>query len=283
MPPTTRIDISGDIGNNSWYTSDVMVTLTAMDDEGGSGVKETEYSFDDTNWEIYSPPFLISSEGTPTVYYRSIDNANNIEETGSVIINIDKTPPVVMINIPEYEGEYLLNEYVLASWSANDQLSGIASAEGTVPTGEAINTATVGPKPFSVVAIDNAGNQLIESVTYYVKYVYSGILQPINPEGMSIFKLNSTIPVKFRLQDSNGAFVATAIARIYLAKISDDVTGAEIEAESTREATIGNLFRYGDDEQYIFNLGTKYLSVGTWQIRISLDDGSSKYVNISLR
>lgn len=118
----------------------------------------------------------------------------------------------------------------------------------------------------------------------YELYVYSSILPPINADGSSIFKLGSTVPVKFQLWNVEGNFVRDAVARIYVAKISDNIIGTEMEAESTSAATTGNLFRYDSiDNQYIFNLGTKDLSTGTWQIRIELDDGTSKYVNISLK
>jgi hypothetical protein len=67
-------------------------------------------------------------------------------------------------------------------------------------------------------------------------------------------------------------------------KISNGILGDEMEAISTAAATTGNLFRYDStSNQYIFNLATKPLSKGTWQIRIELDDGTNKYVNISLR
>ena len=92
------------------------------------------------------------------------------------------------------------------------------------------------------------------------------------------------MPVKFRLTDANGSPVTGAVARIYVAKISEGIAGTEMEANSTSAATTGNLFRYDSTaNQYIFNLGTKSLSTGTWQIRIELDDGTSKYVTIGLK
>jgi hypothetical protein len=118
----------------------------------------------------------------------------------------------------------------------------------------------------------------------YQLYVFSGFLQPINTDGSSIFKLGSTVPVKFQLKDVQGSFVTNAVAKIYVAKISNNVIGSEIEAVSTAAATSGNTFRYeSSTNQYIFNLSTKNLSAGTWQIRILLGDGTSQYVVISLR
>lgn len=115
-------------------------------------------------------------------------------------------------------------------------------------------------------------------------YSFGGFLQPINTDGSSIFKLGSTIPVKFQLKDPQGNYFTTAIAKIYTAKIADGVTGTEVEAVSTSAATTGNLFRYDStSNQYIFNLSTKSLSKGTWQIKVILDDGTQKTVIISLK
>lgn len=85
--------------------------------------------------------------------------------------------------------------------------------------------------------------------------------------------------MKFQLRDEGGNNITTASASIYLT----NVTSAEINGTSSGKSNEGNLFRYDTTEnQYIFNLATKPLSAGTWQIRIELDDGTSKYVNIGL-
>jgi hypothetical protein len=87
--------------------------------------------------------------------------------TATLNVNIDKTPPSVTINIPVNCAHYILNENVIADWSAIDSLSGIATQSGTVPTGSAIDTATSGLKQFIVIATDNAGieNQKTNSYT----------------------------------------------------------------------------------------------------------------------
>jgi hypothetical protein len=197
-------------------------------------------------------------------------------------INIDKTSPEITINKPA--SEYILKQTIIADWLTSDVLSDIYSEIGTVPDGGAIETSSVGTKTFTVEAVDYAGNSATKTVTYHVGYTYDGIRQPINADGSSVFKLGSTIPVKFQLMDANGNFVTGATAKIYMAKISGTITGSELEATSTSAATTGNLFRYDiTGNQYIFNLGTKTLSTGTWQIRIELDDGTSKYVTIGLK
>lgn len=115
-------------------------------------------------------------------------------------------------------------------------------------------------------------------------FSWSGVLQPINADNTSIFKLGNTIPVKFQLTGAcsgDGGLVA----RIFLAQISNSVIGTELEASSTSAADSGNTFRYdAGADQYIFNLATKPLAVGTWQIRIDLGDGVlDRVVEVSLR
>jgi hypothetical protein len=120
-----------------------------------------------------------------------------------------------------------------------------------------IHTALAGSKVFLVTACDNAGNETAELVAYDVRYGCSGILQPINADGSSIFKLARTVPVKFRLTDATGAYMGGTVARIYVARIGSDVVGDEAEAVSTAAATEGNLFRYDSAvSQYVFNLGS---------------------------
>ena len=115
------------------------------------------------------------------------------------------------------------------------------------------------------------------------------MLQPINNDDSSIFKIGSTIPVKFQLKDYSGNYITNAEVRISVLKLTSEVWGDEVEAVSTSAATTGNLFRYDyTANQYIFNLATKPLSKGTWMIRLyAYAGGSISYmldeVEISLR
>ncbi|MBU4580661.1 carboxypeptidase-like regulatory domain-containing protein, partial [Patescibacteria group bacterium] len=283
IPPVTTATFSGTLGDNNWYVSDVEVNLTAADNEDGAGVNFTEYSFDNATWNTYIIPFSITSEGIATVFYRSTDYADNIESVKNQTIKIDKTIPEIIITTPANGTSYILNQSVIADWSAIDSISRIASITATVSNGTAIDTATIGTKNFSVNATDNAGNQANKIVDYNVVYNYSGVLPPIK-DSKDVFKLGSAIPVKFQLRDANGNNIFTAIARIYLANIVDGIIGKEINGTSSGKANTGNLFRYAAaDNQYIFNLASKPLIKGTWQIRIELDDGTSKYAALVLK
>jgi hypothetical protein len=139
----------------------------------------------------------------------------------------------------------------------------------------------VGTTSVTCSAQDVAGNVGVAVFPVTVAYGWSGFLQPINNDGTSIFKLGSTVPVKFRLTGA-AAGVTDAVAHLTVAKITNNVQGVEVEAVSTSAATEGNLFRYSDG-LYIFNLATRGLTAGTWLLRADLHDGTSRTVKISLR
>ncbi|HTY39677.1 MAG TPA: hypothetical protein VMC43_01120, partial [Candidatus Paceibacterota bacterium] len=94
IPPMSTVNISGTAGLNGWYVSDVTATLSAEDNEGGSGVSSIEYSLDnESTWQKYSQPIVISTEGAQSIFYRAKDVAGNVEDAKSSTIKIDKTPP----------------------------------------------------------------------------------------------------------------------------------------------------------------------------------------------
>jgi hypothetical protein len=75
-------------------------------------------------------------------------------------VTTDTTGPVVTITTPPDGATYPRNQVVHAAFSCADTAggTGVASCAGTVPAGEAVDTATTGPKSFTVTATDNAGN-----------------------------------------------------------------------------------------------------------------------------
>lgn len=285
VAPTTAIALAGVAGDNGWYRSDVQLTLNAQDDGDGSGVSGTEYSLDGANWIAYDGPVLLSQEGVTTVHYRSTDNAGNVEASKEQAVQIDKTPPEILLRAPVDGARYRLNQQVYADWSAVDAVSGLAPTLATAAGEETLDTSSVGAKTFTVSVLDSAGNQAVRTVTYYVEAAVSvRLLPPLKTDGSGAFKLGSTIPVKFELRDDTGNVVADASPCIYLAPVVGGDTGVEIEGVSSGAANGGNVARYaGEGGQYIFNLSTKGLSKGTWRLNIALGDGSSTYVSLELR
>ena len=113
---------------------------------------------------------------------------------------------------------------------------------------------------------------------------FVGLLPPVNNDGSSVFKLRSTVPVKFRLVAADGSYVSDAVAQLYIAKVCSQVIGTFDEAESPGKADTGNTFRYdAEANQYIFNFGTKGLSTGTWVLQVVVNGMVARQVYISLR
>jgi hypothetical protein len=81
VPPVTTCTLDGSMDGPE-YITDVTVTLNAVDN--GSGVDRTMYNLDATSWNRYTTPFIVSSNGTHTVQYYSVDKAGNTEATQSV-------------------------------------------------------------------------------------------------------------------------------------------------------------------------------------------------------
>ena len=163
--------------------------------------------------------------------------------------------------------------------------SALSPTATTTPPGLAItwtNAPQTGAGSYAVAATVNDVNyQGTASGTFVVAHTWSNVLQPIDLDNSSIFKLGSTVPVKFQLMGGS-APVTNLAAQIFVAKLSNSIVGDELEPASTSGADVGNTFRYSDG-QYIFNLNTKSLSQGTWQVRIDLKDGVTYSVLISLK
>ena len=126
---------------------------------------------------------------------------------------------------------------------------------------------------------DQAGNTATKTFTVTVTVAWSGFLAPVTEGGS--YKQGSTIPVKFALTGAS-AGVTNLQATLWLRKLPSATTGSDPVAVSTSAATTGNLFRYTDG-QYLFNLNTKPLAVGSYELRVDLGDGVARTVTISLR
>jgi len=285
IPPVTVMNFVPPANPADWHNQDISVTLTATDNEGGSGVKEIYYlasgAINEGRTVVGDTATVtIVDEGTTALTYYATDNAGNAEAEQTAEFNLDKTPPTVVM--PNLESSYIYNSNLTLSYSSSDDLSGLDNVTATfngvsIVNGETVTLSDPGANEFKVVATDLAGNATIQASNFDVQYSFSGFLPPVEADGSGVYKLGRTLPVKFQLQDAQQAYIPTATARITLQQFSEETpVGEPIEVESTSGADTGNLFRYdADDDQYIFNLNTKSLSPGAWQIQVHItDDGS---------
>lgn len=97
-PPTTLASTTGTLGTNGWYTSNILVTLTATDTS--SGVASTTYSLNGgAIWNAYIAPISVTTEGTTTLIYYSTDKAGNSEATNTLALKIDRSAPEASISV----------------------------------------------------------------------------------------------------------------------------------------------------------------------------------------
>jgi hypothetical protein len=101
-PPTTTASASPAANAAGWNKTNVTVDLNAVDNAGGSGVKEITYSASGAQ-TIASTTVAgssvtgisITAEGTTTLSFFAKDNAGNTEATKTLVLKIDKTAPTV--------------------------------------------------------------------------------------------------------------------------------------------------------------------------------------------
>ncbi len=168
--PTTSISLSGTPGNNGWYRSDVVVTLNAADNPGGSGLAVTKYSLNGGSWLTYSSNFTITSETTTLVLARSWDNAGNDEGPPAFTeIKIDKTLPsattIYLFGTMGSNGWYISNVGMEFEGADNPGGSGMAGIDYSLNGGSSwlpyfsqVSVTTEGNLTVLARTIDNAGN-----------------------------------------------------------------------------------------------------------------------------
>ena len=93
LPPTTKMQTSGTVGEDSWYVSSVQVTLNASD--SASGVAETYHRVDGGSW-LTGLTFPIETDGIHQVEFYSEDAAGNREDVQSETVLVDMQPPITL-------------------------------------------------------------------------------------------------------------------------------------------------------------------------------------------
>src|SRR4029079_5814503 len=124
-------------GDGGYYKSDVKVTLTAKDNDGVSGVEHTEYREQGAaTWTAYSAPFNVTTDGSHTIEYRSVDKKGNVEATRTVTVKIDKTGPVTSVKLNGEAPKASYTGDVAVDLDATDATSGVKATEIRVDGGE---------------------------------------------------------------------------------------------------------------------------------------------------
>lgn len=258
-----------------WNNGNVTVYFSATDSLSG-GVQCTAQSVE------------VTTEGENQSATTTCTDLAGNSATGLRKINIDKTAPV--LTLPNLASSYPLNSPLTLSFGATDRFSGIESISGSlngvmVTNGESVVLNERGTQTFSLTAVDRAGNVATESRTFNVQieYQFLGFLPPLTAGSRSVFHLGSVIPVKFKLLDLNGDSVPGITAHLSLRSLPGSApAGDPVSPPSVSGADSGDLFRY-EGGHYMYNLDTRSLSPGLWEVQATLEDGSTHSIQIGLR
>lgn len=236
---------------NGWNNTDVTVTFTGTD--GMSGVASC------------TAPAVLGEGAGQSATGTCTDNAGNVSAPATASnINVDKTNPVITVTGVTGGATYTIGGVPAAGCTTTDALSGVATSATVSTSGGPLGTVTV----TCAGATDQAGNAATSAtVTYTVAYGFCGFKQPLLVP-VQEFKTGSTIPVKFCVQDANGAPV-TAATGVVEAYVNGVFRGAV-------------AIRYTDG-QYIANVQTKDgrtdWPTGALEFRVKLNDGSTHSTN----
>ena len=103
-----------------WQNANVSVSLTATDESAISG---TYYSVDGSPPSVpYTSQFVVSTEGTTTVKYFSVDIWGNVETERTEQVRVDNTAPITTSNV---QSSYTTTATI--NLSASDPLSGVSN------------------------------------------------------------------------------------------------------------------------------------------------------------
>jgi len=281
MPPVSTATASGIAGGDGWYASNVNVTLTATGVD--TDVQEIHYRIDSGNEVVVqcvkTATVTITTDGYHILTYYAVDNLGTQESAHTLNVNIDRSPPAISIAGVANGATYLLGAIPTPTFTTADALSGVASQNAALTGG---NGNGVGSYTYTVTATDKAGNLSSQSVAFTVDYLFGGFVSPLSG---TTAKSGNNVAVKFQLLDAAGRSITSATASLMLQlHIGSTPVGMPIPASSTSGGNSGNAFRYDlVDKQYIFNLNTRGLSVGAWQLMVTTDDGVTRTTYINLK
>jgi hypothetical protein len=211
----------------------------------------------------------------------SVTITNGTLSVGAITLTVTADNKTKLLNAP--------NPPFTVSYSGFVNGDTPASLSGTLSCGtNAVLNSPIGSYPITCSG-QTSPNYTIVYVPGTLKILYASsgnvdgepghaVLPPIDPTGHSVFKAGSTVPVKFRVGDVNGASIGTpgVVTGFHIIQIitgTGGVTDVNLDTTSTSSSTD---FRYDPvAQQWIFNLSTKGLAArNTYVLRIELNDGS---------
>lgn len=187
-------------------------------------------------------------------------------------IGPDRTAPIITAGAPQGE-HYLLNAVVTPEFACSDPESAVVTCSS-----QPVDTSIAGARTLVIRAVNGEGLTSLLDVNYTVGY---GVTATFNQQHS--YKSGSTVPIKLQLTDAGGANVSAAsvsIATTQIVRVSSEAASA---VQDAGQANADAAFRFTDGS-YVFNLSTKGLAMGTYELRfLAGQDPKVHAVRFSIR
>jgi hypothetical protein len=169
IAPVTTASLSAAPNAAGWHNQNVTVTLTAVDEAGGSGVNHVTYSITGAQagpavqTSGNTATVTITQEGASTITFWAADNAGNNEVPQTIVVRLDTTVPVINgAASPAPNANGWNNTPVTVNFTCSDAVSGVAPGSPSSPTtlsSEGANQSVTG------TCADVAGNSASATVS----------------------------------------------------------------------------------------------------------------------
>jgi CARDB len=168
LPPETHCYLSGQMGQNNWFISNVTVTLSMADKPWPN---HTYYKIDEGDWIEYTSPFSVSEDGPHTISYYSTYTDGYIEPEKHASFKIDQTAPSITMSAEKVG----FRQWVFTA-TGSDETSGMAFVQCYIDDMWLGNITTPGPYQWNWkgkgnhtvigIAYDIAGNSAENDVVF---------------------------------------------------------------------------------------------------------------------
>jgi hypothetical protein len=256
-PPVIAAAVTGTLGDNGWYTSDVGISWSVTDE--ASPITST----------IGCGTASLTSDSSGTGFTCTATSSGGTG-SGAVTIKRDATPPALT---PEATPSVIvLNGSGAAAANASDALSGVAS-QGCA----ALDTASVGNRTSACTATDNAGNVANASAAYSVVYAFVGFSSPVdNAPTVNVATAGQAIPFKWRLVDANGVAVTNLASASLGAVAMGCSNGTVADAVEQYAASASALQNLGDGYYQLNWKSPKSYQNSCKQMVLDLGEGNTR-------
>jgi hypothetical protein len=267
VPP--RIDIRTPVSGATYELGEAVTIDYSCADPNGTGVlfcggDRPSGSLLDT-----------SSTGVHNFRVVAADNSRNLVEAHLSYVVVDRRP-AIDIPSPADGATYRLGDSALANYSCwSNSHAQLLTCTGTVASGAAFDTTSIGAKTFTVDASDDQGRSASKTSAYRVVYTFTGFDSPVDSSGsIGGAKAGEPVPLKFSLKGYQGL---GAVTRATWQTVSC-ADWSPLDAPATAQ---GKLSYSSSSDRYLDAVG----SDSTWKgscrtVDLELADGTHHAVHV---